>query len=135
MKTDLIREWVTDLRDPGILQATGALRVVNDSIAAADEVEHTVAYCCLGVLCEVLVRHGLVERDRCSYRAVNDARDLTYGADEGWVDDVLPPGVADYLGLGAPDPVIEGDRLTTLNDEQHVGFPEIADLIEATWLR
>ena len=52
MKQEVKDEWVTALRSGDYKQGEGMLRQVLD--------DNTEAYCCLGVLCEIAVKHQVI---------------------------------------------------------------------------
>lgn len=89
-------------------------------------------YCCLGVACEILVRHNLLRR-----RVHDDFGGRTqygpiYGEVEGdWRGDILPPSARGLLGLRSDSGASQNHRVRSLlamNDDG-VPFTEIAATI------
>jgi len=111
MDAKLKAKWVEALRFGEYRQSTRQLRKL--------EADGHVAYCCLGVLCEVahLSRHGEF------YAGPFGDKSMTQ----------LPMSFARSIGLAHSDSVIYGGKrvcLTTLNDDVGLSFKEIAALIE-----
>lgn len=118
-------KWVAALRSGQYQQTTGMLRGYDN-----------VAFCCLGVACEVAAVDGIVEwveqEETEGYREIGSTFLAT--------NEVLPAAVVEWLGLAASasagDTVERhSDRdiesLAELNDELKWDFNRIADLIEA----
>lgn len=108
------------------------------------------AYCCLGVLCELAVEDGVIER-----RDV-DMRGTFYGTPDEFINEaatwaMLPDSIVDYAGLttddgiylantiyfdvtGHPKLSLEGEKwifsADQLNDYRNFTFDEIAELLE-----
>lgn len=105
MDQKIKQQWVEALRSGRYRQGKGSLRAEG-------------AYCCLGVLCDVV---GEVPIDE----------DEDFGYDKS-----LPINVAEMVGLGdVLDPIVTVDdgyntHLSSLNDDG-LPFTKIADLIEA----
>ena len=101
--------WVERLRSGQDLQGRGALW-------------ESGRLCCLGVLCET-VRAEMHLRVNSVY---NTDGELTreYGSEEQTM--VLPIEVANYVGINRE----QQNRLIGMNDEEEVGFEEIADWVE-----
>jgi hypothetical protein len=145
MKQDIKERWVAALRSGEYKQATGYL----SEIVLDDEgnVKEVVGFCCLGVLSEIAVADGIIEKrpysggDSC----------MVYGPDTD--TGMLPSVVREWAGLDSSDPMIvythahdddcdddcrytfdEGeeydDTLSALNDDKKLNFNQIADLIE-----
>jgi len=91
----------------------------------------TVAYCCMGVFCEVALADGL-------NLDVTDDHDSMGGPVKKFDTEILflPPLVRDWAGLGLQeyDPRVEHHselvRLSVINDEFRLPFTVVADLIE-----
>lgn len=117
-----MRAWVAALRSGEFVQGEERL-----AILLPDRV--TFAFCCLGVACELAARTN----DKIVVGAMKDTlgRSLR-GYDEN--ASVLPESVQEWLGVHEAAPsVLFGERyveLTHLNDNMHLPFSEIADLIE-----
>lgn len=79
--------------------------------------------CCLGVLCEVAVRHGIIDPPK-----VNPADgSLMYG--ENAEDAILPIEVVLWAGLDDRNPIVKKTSLSKLNDNG-VNFLKIAETIK-----
>lgn len=114
----LVKEWITDLRNPENKQIHGQLKkLLNDEpgFAAA----HIYGYCCLGLLCEIAVEHDLlVKKNNNDY------------AQNGYI---LHTSLENFrYTIGLEDR--EEQKLIRLNDglhnERQHTFPEIAEYIE-----
>lgn len=112
--------WITALRSGEYEQGKGYLRLTDGD---------KDRYCCLGVLSELAVQHGVIEAPTWDTEYTEIA---LYGDD---CDDVaLPRPVVKWAGLEDPDPDFQdqdGDRrhLSFMNDNGR-SFDEIADYIE-----
>ena len=134
MKPAIKAQWVAALRSGKYQQTKGRLAVVEDG--------KPVAFCCLGVLCDLAVKAGAVKADYSAPEAVYDDNYLS-----------LPLKVSTWAGLGgASNPYVpfasvteERSMLAALNDGTRVwdeeaqnniqairphSFAEIADIIE-----
>ncbi len=108
MNKDIKTDWLFLLRSGAIDQGTHKLHIgENDS------------FCCLGVLCELAVAHGVIEK------AGQAPGNSLYGGHAS----VLPLPVMKWAELNSNSPTVKGKYLTTMNDEGE-SFNEIADLIE-----
>lgn len=125
MKKEIKAEWVAALRSGRYPQTQGHLH------QAGGRDEKPLGYCCLGVLCSIAERHGVVVSQynpRSGFFA--------YGKDTETA--VLPLEIAVWAGLTGPDPADpyvpwdedEDTPLTALNDDYRQTFAQIADLIE-----
>lgn len=106
-------EWVTELRNPARTQGTGLMR------------DGEGRQCCLGVLCDIAVNHGVISppslgTDILYYRYDGCGFFLSYKVTE-WAGMTYNPSVP-YNG--------HQESLTFLNDVKRLTFPQIADLIE-----
>ena len=125
MKKRIKKLWTEALRWGGYEQGAGVLRR-DDS------------FCCLGVLCDLAVKEGIVtEHVEGNYSLSR----YSYGDDDDRRDVVLPNAVVDWAftkhelraqGSYArkSDPKIGKYAASNWNDHQGKTFPEIADLIE-----
>lgn len=106
MVPEIKREWLADLRSGEIPQAREVLGCVDGS------------RCCFGVLCDIAVKHGII-----------DAPDPYYGGDllYGNMYSVPDKVVLGWAGLLEAQDIV--DDLMTMNDSR-VPFSEIADVIE-----
>lgn len=118
MDPELKDEWVAALRSGEYPQGNGKLNVDGK-------------YCCLGVLCELLVKQGTVEE----YDS-NGA--ISYGMGNEYNGTILTQDIVRIAGLTSPTgrlptPVIWGGKafhsLSGLNDSG-ASFTEIANIIE-----
>lgn len=132
MKKEIKDRWLPKLRDPNTIQATGILHDTS-----------TGGFCCLGVLCEVAVEDGIIEK-----RDLGD-EGVYYGTPEEFEKctakaDLLPASVVDWAGLDGDNPRVDvvddeyccdecvnisNKSLAEINDN-YTPFSEIADLIE-----
>lgn len=115
MRKDIQDQWVAALRSGEYEQGRGALRTGNGQ------------YCCLGVLCDLADREGVVSR-------VDIEAGLGTKYDD--CDSDLPDSVRAWAGIGLArnSPVVDvgsgSVTLTYLNDMVDYTFNAIADLIE-----
>jgi hypothetical protein len=110
-------EWVRRLRSGDYAQGTGQLYR-----APSNE------YCCLGVLCEVAVEVGLIDKSVDGYGFRNP------GEHPFWFNGVLPSAVIKWAELPDANPSIREVPLSNYNDGRDLvprhSFTEIARLIE-----
>lgn len=114
MDNNIAREWIVELRSGNYGQATGTLKGEENT------------YCCLGVLCEIAVRKGIISTPQYLdsfggwfYQA--DGNVLPYEV-QSWADMASRNGAL-YLENG-PELFLAG-----MNDNGAT-FDELADLIE-----
>jgi hypothetical protein len=82
-------------------------------------------YCCLGVLCELAIKHGVTKKHGMTQ----------YGKGLVWRDNYLPSEVQEWAGMNSSDGTLMGEKaLADLNDEG-MPFEEIAKVIEKNWMR
>ncbi len=107
MKANVAEMWTEALRSGKYYQGRGALVTENG--------EH----CCLGVLCDIAVREGVVDFDEV-------------GRTFDGVDAELPESVMEWAGMDYPEGVFSGPdgNLVSLNDDYLLNFDEIARVIE-----
>jgi hypothetical protein len=117
--------WVNELRNGGHEQGVEALRRQKPDKANPE-------YCCLGILCEIAVREGVIGPSTPIYQG-NDETLFDY-ADEP--TNLLPAVVQLWAGLSSEDPEVDAgnigrteESLAGLNDSG-VPFAEIAQLVE-----
>lgn len=130
---EIIQQWVDALRSGEYTQTRGKLhRVKTSEISGAG-----VGMCCLGVLCDLAAKAGVVEP--FVYDDVMRYDEEVY---------ILPRRVYEWAGLLRGNPEVrhtvlfgddaeptEGtDAVTILNDDFGLGFEAIADAIEQTYL-
>lgn len=136
MNPEVKKMWISALLNGEYKQGTNVLANAN-----------TNQFCCLGVLCEVAVKKGVVERKNVRYTLPDkDERinAISYGSVHPRYDvtnnvTFLPPEVMEWADIHSPDPKVEikqsliGEKtiraLSLLNDEGS-SFAEIAKLIE-----
>ena len=116
---DNIQKWVDALRSGDYKQGNGCLRDHNDN------------YCCLGVACEVLGLEAVISKhipDHDRYQYDNEIY-------------FLPAAARDLLGLASDDSIIGYDPVQSepicasgANDQLHLDFNEIADMLEKEYL-
>lgn len=126
----VLTEWVEALESGEFGQVDGALR--NDN-----------GYCCLGVLCEIAARKGVVEPAVAIMTTpyFDDSEslptgDYSYAGNEAY----LPAAVASWAfgkDLSGYNPKLnfDGDEhpASGLNDALHLSFSEIAEAIRETF--
>jgi hypothetical protein len=91
-------------------------------------------FCCLGVLCELAVEAGVVERKLANVGTDVDKVYWYHDPGSPTVDrssSTLPLVVRDWAGLADCDPPVVGHKLSYWNDVGEWKFNSIADLIEA----
>lgn len=124
MDKNVKAKWVAALRSGNYTQGKNRLTTIT---TGGDR------DCCLGVLCKVAVKEGVID----------PPREMPYGGSEGgvqgerWFDGagaVPPVSVDQWAGINTSAPRVRylGERraLSTLNDTVGLSFAEIADLIE-----
>lgn len=107
-----VRAWVAALRSGKYKQGQGCLR-------------NAMAYCCLGVACD-------------TFRKADGSGKWSHGAfllEGNAYNNFLPKPVAKWLGINNSDPYLGMNRATVLNDRQKRTFDQIADAIEAEFLK
>lgn len=107
LKQDIKQKWVAALRSGEYVQGRAKLRSGDDQ------------FCCLGVLCDVLVQDG--ELPEPVYASGCNDFEYNYSATN------LPESTREDLGISP-----EGqDRLMRMNDHEGASFDIIANYIEA----
>lgn len=124
MRASIKGEWVERLRSGEYEQGTGHL-------------QRDGQFCCLGVLCEMAVEKGVIEKVPSQL----DPKMTMYGGNGVWDGGILTPDVRDWAGLESVSPILPVDQFTgdgrgartrvlaALND-RGLSFDQIADLIE-----
>jgi len=124
MNPEIKAQWTTRLRSGEDEQGTGALNKDGK-------------LCCLGVLCELAVKAGIV-------RAVLDSGDgcTRYGSEDeqsgihaGAEKLTLPESVQDWAGLDSENPEVgpyggDGEMAAAYLNDNDVTFAQLADLID-----
>jgi len=118
MNPEIKEQWIAALESGEYAQGRQAL-------------ERNGRFCCLGVLCDLAAKQGVVERHVIE---VGDFYLGMYGDSQGNCDGYLPLSVAKWAGLtdGNPSICLEdglGEFLSILNDNGS-SFHEIALLIK-----
>lgn len=118
--TSGIEKWVAALRSGEFTQ--GKMILNRDG-----------AYCCLGVLCELAAREGVIEKKKTN----NFSSSSSYSYDGGSTAPTVK--VLEWAGLPTDSEwaveVPLGEKTAmALNDEDHKSFAEIADEIEKVYL-
>jgi len=134
MKKDVLRLWVEDLETTDARQGHGYLaQTTTDYIGT----EPSVEYCCLGRLCAIAVKAGVIQPPTWIDARGLDTTVAVYGENDYGEPEtaVLPDVVRRWAGLDEPDPILDdGDpdlpiRASELNDTYDKTFREIARFI------
>lgn len=121
---EVLAEWADALESGDFSQTGGILRDAR-------------GFCCLGVLCELAVRHGVIQ-EAVEALDSNDQPlgEFSYDGKDGF----LPRAVAEWAfgdpDESNPDMVTEDDSMdsaSSLNDSHHYSFPRIAAAIRRTY--
>ncbi len=116
MNPEVKAAWTQALRSGEYIQGVGHL--VEDG-----------KYCCLGVLCDLAVKAGIVTEQGGHFTTVTQD-DGSYDEDNCY----LPRSVQTWAGLNSRNPEVTlnglNRPLAALNDSRGVDFQGIADLIE-----
>lgn len=133
MNPEVKEAWCQALESGEYRQGEGYLRLVTPAKGS----ERTPGYCCLGVLCELALKAGIITAEHLDADDPGRHTVVQYG--EGWDGScaVLPNVVRDWAGLGsnrtpALVTVTVGDeetQLSRLNDSGEYDFPAIAQVI------
>lgn len=117
MRKEIAMEWVEAL--PNYTQRQGAL-CKGDS------------FCCLGVLCELAVKHGVIPPRRLGRKG--DVDYFEYAGKNGCLptEVVAWAGMYDAGGTFRPEYGKPGKSLINLNDSG-MSFKAIAEIIERDW--
>lgn len=127
MNLEIKARWVADLRSGRFQQGFGKLRGYDGD---------QELFCCLGVLCEIAVQDGIIERTTQGGSGIPG-----YTSNLTAFVDILSPEVSSWAGLHDTDPSVRmndefagGDEefmeLSGVNDDLKLSFSKIADLIE-----
>lgn len=134
MNPEVKGKWLTALRSGDYEQIDGQLNKGNEG------------FCCLGVLCEIAVADGVIEKNPPSDDlTLHDAGSVGYRSKEdngkSYTEyDILPEEVMVWAGLDSRNPPVQfrWDKedepatfiISDLNDDKRLKFTEIADVIE-----
>ena len=117
MNPEVKKLWVAALRDPATKQGRYVLENLNGE------------QCCLGVLCRIAEREGIIKQSDIAKRTARLKPAVTFC---NFVDH-LPPEVKEWAGVDGLDIVCinrESKSLVNHNDDGAT-FPEIADAVES----
>lgn len=119
MNPDIKVRWVEALRSNNYKQAKGYLKSED-------------GFCCLGVLCDIAVKDGVIAAPIKLEGGYGDPDHYGYGSGEETGE--LPGEVADWAGLDSYNPLVREDEslasLADWNDDYGYDFKQIAQLIE-----
>lgn len=139
MNLDVKKRWIEALRSGDYKQTEGTLNRNDET------------FCCLGVLCELAVEDGVVTKKYDDMPAgIKDGvvgyrlTEVDFTQDEMFRKyteyDLLPRSVMAWAGLEAQNPDVEYHDpssdysqvtcISSLNDEFHMNFEQIANVIE-----
>lgn len=118
MKARVHKLWTEALRSGQYMQGTGSLHQRGGH-------DHADRFCCLGVLCDLALKEGVVKRvkyDEAIYAYDDDGSHL-------------PISVQKWAGLTSGNVFFSTEpgrsvSAVTLNDDRKVSFPVIADWID-----
>lgn len=127
MNPEIKKQWVEALRSGEYVQGHRTLARIDVQPTDAIPIEEMpVSYCCLGVLCELATKAGIVTKHRMG--------------DEYWYNSsstYLPDNVVVWAGIDSfnpNNPLVRTGKETTflavVNDSEGVSFDEIANIIE-----
>ena len=112
MNKEVKKVWIDALRSGKYQQGHTRLRIEGWK-GGQDQ------FCCLGVLCDLATNAGVFEWEKI---------DREYYAIESLS---LPPkAVVQWAGMEVSDPILNGQRVSALNDNVGLNFNQIATLIE-----
>lgn len=129
MKKEIMEEWVQALRYGNYKQGRDLLCDKNDN------------YCCLGVLCDIAERKGIVESHK-------PAGNYPTQFGENRNDGLLPKEVMEWSGISNEDGLFttkfkvtssagiptETNAIVVMNDSGQYDFNQLADIIEKHYL-
>lgn len=125
MNKEIKKEWIAALKSGEYEQGTGLLHYEQD-----DEIK----YCCLGVLCDLAVKKGIIKPPGTVKYNFSDQTAYYYGTGEHKIVSVLPTEVANWAEITQDGHFYENHgevikSLATINDDG-ANFEEIAKIIE-----
>ena len=116
MKKEIADKWVKALRSGSYRQTQSYLSVKENG---------KYKYCCLGVLCQIALKEGVVKEynTKCFAKIYDNC------------DTALPTTVKHWAGMKTDLGFVDGaaSSLAYLNDRIGYKFSEIADHIEKNW--
>lgn len=117
MNPEIKQKWVAALRSGNYRQGKGKLRTHDDR------------FCCLGVLCDIAEREGIVVAERDEDFAERYP-ELNVDWDYDDTETELPLSIVNWADLPDRNPMLATDSCIQLNDEMEFTFDQIADEIE-----
>lgn len=119
MRKDVAKKWARELRSGKYAKGTDALNASGK-------------FCCLGVLCELAIKNGVVVD-----KLTDEDTDVTYDGEYG----SLPVAVQEWAEMQSQDGFFYDEKgtqtkrknLTIVNDKMKYGFGRIADIIEKNY--
>lgn len=143
--TDVIEKWVTALESGEYAQTEGRLhRAVPHKGPYMDE--KPAGFCCLGVLCDLAVKAGVIPEPTL-LQDHNGDETYAYGTHVDEASSFPPPAVVEWAGLNSNNPVLDwmytdaAGRVTVdqveasqLNDSNGLDFTDIAAAVQRTFL-
>lgn len=122
-------QWTDALRSGDYVKGEKALHKVETD----DDGKVKHSFCCLGVLCELAVEAGVVER---RLRGNEDqGRYYYYNAHDEWAgsDSVLPEVVRKWAGLGSENPNVDltknaSEAVSAVAEELNTSRPSVAEV-------
>ena len=143
MDTAVKTKWLSALRSGEYKQAHGSLEEIDEGGSR---------FCCLGVLCDLAAKEGIVVRAEREQSHIIDATYTSVTDPFDYSEAVLPRAVRDWADLPSENPEVEitpevaakidnsllypaheFTSLAEVNDETSIGFEGIAELIEANF--
>lgn len=144
----VMEQWVKALESGEYPQAKNTLhRLVpyaGEADPLMDDESKSVGFCCLGVLCDLAAKAGIVKAEEYGDPAISaNGRAVSYNGAESF----LPKEVKDWAGLDSTNPYVRHNRaiteeqdyvvntkLSDLNDLDGKDFGYIAQVIRENWL-
>lgn len=126
MNQEVKKEWIEALR-------SGEYRQGDSYLASKDRHDDNYKFCCLGVLCELAYKKGIVTRTEDSE---DDGGDKYYCYGKDQCREYLPDEVINWANLKDDSPCLPDESefgtgsLTEINDSGDYNFQAIAKLIE-----
>src|SRR6478736_3165412 len=99
MNQEIKERWLAALRSGEYKQADGYLNIMS----LDPEQTEFDGFCCLGVLCEIAVADGVVQKQRVAGNSFFEYGDPERG---DWDHSVLPVSVRDWAGLDDTNPSV-----------------------------
>ena len=109
MNPEIRARWTAALRSGDYQRGSGYLHTWDDR------------FCCLGVLCDLAVKAGVVKRSQAAAVTMHRYDDAGH---------YLPPAVQDWAGLRTENPAVPGVGLLSNMNDDGCSFAQIADAID-----